>query len=145
MYDFTEMSSQTADGTSDESKKKCDSTSETTPIIIGVIIAAVGVVVGTVGISIAVYVVVKKRYVEPDRLICYTLIELLRLYYIHIVCHTNRAVSDSKVMGVATEDNPAYGVSGPHGKGDQTEQVYEMPNFIQPPPASHEAVYEGIN
>ena len=72
------------------------------------------------------------------------MIELLRLYYIHIVCHTNRAVSGSNV-GVATEDNPAYGVSGPHGKGDQTEEVYEMPDFIQPPPASHEAVYEGIN
>ena len=42
-------------------------------------------------------------------------------------------------VGVATEDNPAYGVSGPHEKGDQTE------DFIQPPPASHEAVYEIIN
>ena len=53
-------------------------------------------------------------------------------------------MSSSKAS-VATEDNPAYGVSGPHGKGDQTEQMYEMPDFIQPPPASHEAVYEGIN
>ena len=60
------------------------------------------------------------------------------------ICHMNRAVSDSNV-GVATEDNPAYGVSGPHGKGDQTEQMYEMPDFIQPPPPSCEAVYEGIN
>ena len=48
-------------------------------------------------------------------------------------------------VGVATEGNPAYGVSGPHGKGGQTEQMYEMPDFIQPPPAAHEAVYEGIN
>ena len=46
---------------------------------------------------------------------------------------------------MATEDNPAYGVSGPHGKGDQTEHVYEMPDFIQSPPACHEAVYESIN
>ena len=56
----------------------------------------------------------------------------------------NRAVYGSKA-GVTAEDNPAYGVSGPHGKGGQTEQLYEMPDFIQPPPASHEAVYEGIN
>ena len=61
-----------------------------------------------------------------------------------IMCYTSRAVSGSKA-GVATEDNPAYGVSGRHGKGDQTEQMYEMPDFIQPPPATHEAVYEGIN
>ena len=46
---------------------------------------------------------------------------------------------------MATEDNPAYGVSDPHGKGDQTEHAYEMPEFIQPPPACHEAVYEIIN
>ena len=50
---------QTADSESDESECKCDST----PIIIGVIIAVVGVVFGTVGISIAIYVVVKNRYV----------------------------------------------------------------------------------
>ena len=40
-------------------------------------------------------------------------------------------------VGVATEDNPAYGVSGTHGKRGQIEQMYEMPDFIQPPPASH--------
>ena len=61
-----------------------------------------------------------------------------------IIISTSRALSDGNV-GVATEDNPAYGVSSLHGKGDQTEQMYEMPDFIQPPPASHEAVYEGIN
>ena len=79
------------------------------------------------------------------------------------MCYTSRAVSGSKAgvatednpaygvsgpvsgVGVATEDNPAYGVSGPHGRGDQTEHAYEMPDFIQPPPPSHEAVYEGIN
>ena len=61
-----------------------------------------------------------------------------------IMWYTSGAVSGSKA-GVATEDNPAYGVSGPHGKGDQTEHAYEMPDFIQPPPASPEAVYKGIN
>ena len=60
---FTAIILQTADSESDESECKCDSTSDTTPIIIGVIIAVVGVVFGTVGISIAIYVVVKNRYV----------------------------------------------------------------------------------
>ena len=59
------MSLQTADGTSDESTSTCGSVNEATPVIIGVIIAVVGVVFGTVGISIAIYVVVKNRYVEP--------------------------------------------------------------------------------
>ena len=81
-------------------------------------------------------------------LLCVSVLLCVCVYWcsvIHnIVCYTSRAVSGSKA-GVATEDNPAYGVSGPHGKGDQTEQMYEMPDFIQPPPASHEAVYEGIN
>ena len=57
------MSLQIADGTSDESTSTCGSVNEATPIIIGVIIAVVGVVFGTVGISIAIYVVVKNRYV----------------------------------------------------------------------------------
>ena len=108
--------------------------SETTPIIIGVIIAVVGVVFGTVGISIAIYVVVKNRYVEP--IVTHISLIELRDYNILVLCHMNRAVSGSKA-GVTTEDNPAYGVSGPHGKGGQTEQIYEMPDFIQPPPASH--------
>ena len=56
------------------------------------------------------------------------------------VIYTSREVSRSKAVGMATEDNPAYGVSGPHGKGDQTEHAYEMPDFIQSPPACHEAV-----
>ena len=62
MIFFTSMSLQTADGTSDESKS---SVNEATPIIIGVVITVVGVACGTVGISIAIYVVVKNRYVEP--------------------------------------------------------------------------------
>ena len=57
-YFFTAMNLQIADSTSDES-----TVNEATPIIIGVIIAVVGVVFGTVGISIAIYVVVKNRYV----------------------------------------------------------------------------------
>ena len=62
----------------------------------------------------------------------------------NIMCYTSRAVSGSKA-DMATEDNPAYGVPGPHGRGDQTEHAYEMPDFLQPTPACHEAVYEGIN
>ena len=72
---------QTADSESDESECKCDSTSDTTPIIIGVAIAVVGVVFGTVGFSIAIYVVVKNRYVEPIATHI-SLMELLRLYNI---------------------------------------------------------------
>ena len=53
-------------------------------------------------------------------------------------------VSDP-VVGVATVNNPMYGVSGTHGRGNHTEHEYEMPDFIQPPPTSHEAVYEIIN
>ena len=45
-----------------------------------------------------------------------------------IMCYTSRAVSRSKAVGVATKDKTAYGVRGPHGKGDQTEHAYEMPD-----------------
>ena len=57
---------------------------------------------------------------------------------------TEARASDPVTGNVVTEDNPAYGVSGRHRRGGQTEQMYELPRVIQPPPASQEPVYAGV-
>ena len=44
---------------------------------------------------------------------------------------------------MATGANPAYGMSGPHGKPAETEGEYEIPQFTQPPSWA-EGVYEGV-
>ena len=57
---------------------------------------------------------------------------------------TEARASDPVTGNVVTEDNPAYGVSSRHRRGGQTEQMYELPRVIQPPPASQEPVYAGV-
>ena len=44
---------------------------------------------------------------------------------------------------VTTEDNPAYGLSGPHGRHGETKDEYE---YIQSSSAAapQETVYEGV-
>ena len=44
---------------------------------------------------------------------------------------------------MATGANPAYGMSGPHGKPAETEGEYEIPKYTQPPSGA-EGVYEGV-
>ena len=56
--------------------------------------------------------------------------------------HFVRRVSDGK-REVTTEDNPAYGLSGPHGRHGETKDEYE---YIQSSSAAapQETVYEGV-
>ena len=52
-----------------------------------------------------------------------------------------RKGSDDKIE-MTTEDNPAYGLSGPHKRHGETKDEYE---YIQSSPAApQEAVYEGV-
>ena len=47
---------------------------------------------------------------------------------------------------MATEGNPAYGLSSPHRRPDEDkEDDYEIPHYTQPPSeVSEEGVYEGV-
>ena len=55
--------------------------------------------------------------------------------------HWFRRAFDSKAE-VTTEDNPAYGLSGPHVRGRETKDEYD---YNQPtPPSPEEIVYEGV-
>ena len=47
---------------------------------------------------------------------------------------------------MATEENPAYGMSAPRGRAPpETKGDYEIPQFTQPPStAPEEGVYEGV-
>ena len=46
---------------------------------------------------------------------------------------------------MATEENPAYGLSGPHRRPAEDKGDYEIPHYTQPPSgASEEGVYEGV-
>ena len=51
-----------------------------------------------------------------------------------------RSVSDDKA-GVSTEDNPAYGLSSPHGRHGENKE-YE--HIQSSPAAPQETVYEGV-
>ena len=44
---------------------------------------------------------------------------------------------------MATGANPAYGMSGPHGKPAEIEGEYAIPQYPQPPSGT-EGVYEGV-
>ena len=47
---------------------------------------------------------------------------------------------------MATEENPAYGMSAPRGRAPpETKGDYEIPQFTQPPStAPEEGIYEGV-
>ena len=67
--------------------------------------------------------------------------------YLLIVLYQHRALSaSSKVGGVMTEGNPAYGQTSPRVKFTETKGNYEIPQYIQPSavPATEEAIYEGV-
>ena len=67
--------------------------------------------------------------------------------YSLIVLYLHRALSaSSKVGGVMTEGNPAYGLTSPRVKSTETKGDYEIPQYIQPSavPAPEETVYEGV-
>ena len=63
-----------------------------------------------------------------------------------IKCLTNRPEPGRKKGEMATEENPAYGMSAPRGRAPpETKGDYEIPQFTQPPStAPEEGVYEGV-
>ena len=69
------------------------------------------------------------------------------IYIITSVCITYSAMLSTicyRPKGdMATGANPAYGMSGPHGKPAETEGEYEIPQYTQPPSGA-EGIYEGV-
>ena len=86
-------------------------------------------------------VAVKKlRYNRLSLSNCPVLILFVLMYF-------HRALSaSSKVVGMMTEGNPAYGLTSPCVKSTETKGDYEIPQYIQQPPvpAPEETVYEGV-
>jgi hypothetical protein len=71
------------------------------------------------------------------------------IYIITSVCITCSAMLSTIICyrpkgDMATEANPAYSMSGPHGKLAETEGEYYIPQYPEPPPEA-EGIYECVH
>ena len=102
-------------------------------MIVGVVIGLLGVAVGISGLIGGTVIVKRRRYIHT-----LSLVSVLCAYSAMLSTICYRPKGD-----MATEANPAYSMSGPHGKPAETEGEYEIPQFTQPSSGA-EGVYEGV-
>ena len=105
-------------------------------MIVGVVIGLLGVAVGISGLIGAAVIVKRHRYIHT-----LSLVSVLCAYstMLSTICYRPAEAKGD----MATEANPAYSMSGPHGKLAETEGEYEIPQYTQPPSGA-EGVYEGV-
>ena len=103
--------------------------SSSTGIVVGVVVGLLGVAVGISGLIGAAFIAKRHR--------CSVNFAMYNDY-----CE-NRPEPGRKKGEMATEENPAYGMSAPRGRAPP--ETNEIPQFTQPPStAPEEGVYEGV-